>query len=138
MSDMMFSFMFAEGPFPRFMGRARSGRISRGSKAQAEPDNWRGPARRKGAALNPGASGPKPMKKTDGMILRPCMENAATFQERFWLQNGFWLMMTRLLDHYSVLARPSRSFPSDISRFSGFRLRLPDQILCLSDVNYRS
>src|SRR3546814_16451779 len=82
---MMFSFMFAEGSFPRFMGRVRSGRTSRGSKAQAQPDHWRGPARRKGAALNPGASGPKPMKKTDGMRLRPTSRTYRHFRTAFVL-----------------------------------------------------
>src|SRR3546814_14199106 len=82
---MMFSFMFAEGSFPRFMGRVRSGRTSRGSKAQAQPDHWRGPAHRKGAALNPGASGPKPMKKTDGMRLRPTSRTYRHFQTAFVL-----------------------------------------------------
>src|SRR3546814_4085333 len=32
-SDMMFSFMFAEGSFPRFMGRGRSGRTSQIGRA---------------------------------------------------------------------------------------------------------
>src|SRR3546814_836365 len=82
---MMFSFMFAEGSFPRFMGRVRSGRTSRGSKAPAQPVLWLGPARRKGAGLNPVASGPKPMKNTDGLRLRTTSRTYRHFRTAFVL-----------------------------------------------------
>src|SRR3546814_10170217 len=41
--------------------------------------------RSKGAALNPGASGPKPMKKTDGMRLRPTSRTYRHFRTAFVL-----------------------------------------------------
>src|SRR3546814_13146150 len=41
--------------------------------------------RSKVAALNPGASGPKPMKKTDGMRLRPTSRTYRHFRTAFVL-----------------------------------------------------